>query len=301
MEKLRVYLIGRPFTIVTDCSALPSTFSKKHMVSRVARWWLRSLEFSFEIRHRPGTQMCHVDALSRNPAGEPEETECAAGLLVLANSFEERDWLCILQKQDSKIRDIVEILNKETKNTEEEKRVDREYEIRDGRLFKKDMDNVLWVVPKRARWQITKKWHDDIGHPALGKTLAKIKENFWWPRMRNYVKGYIGTCIECLYNKVPGGMRQNKLHSIDKIGIPFHTFHLDHLAPFVPSAMHLLLIVDWFTKVTMLKPVSNTTSIVTAKALEEIINLMGAPFSVITDRGTSFTGSAFKPFHCATF
>ncbi|KAK9747467.1 hypothetical protein QE152_g5216 [Popillia japonica] len=65
----------------------------------------------------------HVDALSRNPAGEPEETECATGLLVLANSFEESDWLCILQKQDSKIRDIVEILNKETKNTEEEKRV----------------------------------------------------------------------------------------------------------------------------------------------------------------------------------
>ncbi|KAK9727837.1 Reverse transcriptase (RNA-dependent DNA polymerase) [Popillia japonica] len=260
MEKLRVYLIGRPFTIVTDCSALRSTFSKKHMVSRVARWWLRSLEFSFEIRHRPGTQMCHVDALSRNPAGEPEETECAAGLLVLANSFEESDWLCILQKQDSKIRDIVEILNKETKNTEEEKRVDREYEIRDGRLFKKDMDNVLWVVPKRARWQITKKWHDDIGHPALGKTLAKIKENFWWPRMRNYVKGYIGTCIECLYNKVPGGKRQ----------------------------------VDGFTKFTMLKQVRNTTSIVTAKVLEGIINLMGAPFRVITDRGTSFTGSAFK-------
>ncbi|KAK9738527.1 RNase H-like domain found in reverse transcriptase [Popillia japonica] len=172
MEKLRVYLIGRPFTIVTDCSALRSTFSKKHMVSRVARWWLRSLEFSFEIRHRPGTQMCHVDALSRNPAGEPEETECATGLLVLANSFEESDWLCILQKQDSKIRDIVEILNKETKNTEEEKRVDREYEIRDGRLFKKDMDNVLWVVPKRARWQITKKWHDDIGHRTQTSPMA---------------------------------------------------------------------------------------------------------------------------------
>ncbi|KAK9695111.1 Integrase zinc binding domain [Popillia japonica] len=140
----------------------------------------------------------------------------------------------LLKKQDSEIRDIVEILNKETKNTEEEKRVGREYEIRDGRLFKKDMDNVLWVVPKRARWQITKKWHDDIGHPALGKTLAKIKENFWWPRMRNYVKGYIGTCIECLYNKVPGGKRQ----------------------------------VEGFTKFTMLKPARNTTSIVTAKVLD---------------------------------
>ncbi|KAK9711574.1 Integrase core domain [Popillia japonica] len=115
--------------------------------------------------------------------------------------------------------------------------------------------------------------------------------------MRNYVKGYIGTCIECLYNKVPGGKRQGKLHSIDKIGIPFHTLHLDHLGPFIPSTKgntYLLLIVDGFTKFTMLKPVRNTTSIVTAKVLEEIINLMGAPFRVITDRGTSFTGSAFK-------
>ncbi|KAK9709333.1 hypothetical protein QE152_g26673 [Popillia japonica] len=36
--------------------------------------------------------MCHVDALSRNPAGEPEETECAAGLLVYhAETGQEHD------------------------------------------------------------------------------------------------------------------------------------------------------------------------------------------------------------------
>ncbi|GJQ82412.1 hypothetical protein Trydic_g11827 [Trypoxylus dichotomus] len=129
---------------------------------------------------------------------------------------------------------------------------------------------------------------------ALGKTLDKLKEEDWWPSIRKYMKGYIGSCIECLYNKVTGGKQPGKLHSTDKIGI---LFHLDYLGPFVSSTRantYLLLTVDGFNKITILKAVKNTTSSVTAKALEEIINFMGAVFRVIADRGTAFTRFAFK-------
>ncbi|GBM77993.1 Retrovirus-related Pol polyprotein from transposon 297 [Araneus ventricosus] len=67
VKKFRVYLLGIPFKIVTDCSALEKTMQKKDLVTRVARWALLLEEFDYVIEHRSGTRMTHVDALSRSP------------------------------------------------------------------------------------------------------------------------------------------------------------------------------------------------------------------------------------------
>ncbi|GBN83663.1 Retrovirus-related Pol polyprotein from transposon 297, partial [Araneus ventricosus] len=67
VKKFRVYLLGIPFKIVTDCSALEKTMQKKDLVTRVARWALLLEEFDYVIEHRSGTRMTHVDALSRFP------------------------------------------------------------------------------------------------------------------------------------------------------------------------------------------------------------------------------------------
>ncbi|GBN95131.1 Transposon Tf2-6 polyprotein [Araneus ventricosus] len=69
VKKFRVYLLGIPFKIVTDCSALEKTMQKKDLVTRVARWALLLEEFDYVIEHRSGTRMTHVDALSRSPIG----------------------------------------------------------------------------------------------------------------------------------------------------------------------------------------------------------------------------------------
>ncbi|KAK9688368.1 Reverse transcriptase (RNA-dependent DNA polymerase) [Popillia japonica] len=75
--------------------ALRSTFAKKHMIPRIARWWLKIQECSFEVQHRAGMQMCHVDALSRNPVDPGEDTEGAQGLTVLYQTLDEPDWLTL--------------------------------------------------------------------------------------------------------------------------------------------------------------------------------------------------------------
>lgn len=67
LKKFRVYLLGIAFKIVTDCRAFTLTMSKKDLCVRAARWALLLEEFSYEIVHRPGKDMTHVDALSRNP------------------------------------------------------------------------------------------------------------------------------------------------------------------------------------------------------------------------------------------
>ncbi|KAK9701290.1 hypothetical protein QE152_g30720 [Popillia japonica] len=43
------------------------TMKKKNLVTRVARWALLLDEFNYQIEHRSGQKMKHVDSLSRNP------------------------------------------------------------------------------------------------------------------------------------------------------------------------------------------------------------------------------------------
>ncbi|GFX60509.1 transposon Tf2-11 polyprotein [Trichonephila clavipes] len=67
LKKFRNYLVGKKFKIVTDCSAFQKTMSKKQLTPKIARWALFLEDFNYEIIHRPGKQMGHVDCLSRYP------------------------------------------------------------------------------------------------------------------------------------------------------------------------------------------------------------------------------------------
>ncbi|GFX87280.1 retrovirus-related Pol polyprotein from transposon 17.6 [Trichonephila clavipes] len=63
LKKFHVYLLGQNFKIVTDGSAFQKT-AKKELITRIARWALQLEEFDYEIEHRAGSRMKHVDALS---------------------------------------------------------------------------------------------------------------------------------------------------------------------------------------------------------------------------------------------
>jgi hypothetical protein len=65
------YLGLRPFTIVTDHSALKWLKTSKIPTGRRARWIMFLQQFDFDIVHRPGKTNANADALSRAP-----ETHC---------------------------------------------------------------------------------------------------------------------------------------------------------------------------------------------------------------------------------
>ncbi|KAK9731330.1 RNase H-like domain found in reverse transcriptase [Popillia japonica] len=63
------------------------------LVPRIGRWWLKMLEFQFEVEHRSAERMRHVDGLSRNPLPQEEETECVEGIQLLTVELEkETSW-----------------------------------------------------------------------------------------------------------------------------------------------------------------------------------------------------------------
>lgn len=188
--------------------------------------------------------MNHVDALSRNPNAKEVWSEEPEVFNVLLNTMNEEDWLTIAQKQDKKLNNIIKILGlgEEKSLAKAERQLHEKYSVIDGRQYGRINDKLLWVVPDRARSQIVRTCHNDVGHPAVGNTIQRLRRHYWFPYMKHYVKGFVGSCLDCLYNKVPGGRRQGQLYAIDKVGIPFHTVHVDHLVPFIRGKLNNIYI-----------------------------------------------------------
>lgn len=66
LERLRTYLLGIQFELHTDCKAFEQTMTRKNATAKIARWALALEEFDMTVKHRGGTSMRHVDALSRD-------------------------------------------------------------------------------------------------------------------------------------------------------------------------------------------------------------------------------------------
>ena len=68
VDKLRYYLLGRRFDLVTDHAPLRWMAVAKDTNDRVTRWFLTLQDFNFRVVHRPGKENANADALSRRDA-----------------------------------------------------------------------------------------------------------------------------------------------------------------------------------------------------------------------------------------
>lgn len=125
VKRFRIYLQGIKFKIVTYCNSVAMTLAKKDINPRIARWALFLQDYDYKIEHRSGTQMQHVNALSRNH------------ILVLEGcTFNQT--LSIKQSSDPEIRDIIKLLE----NSEH-----KLYELRNGLVYRKSKKRLLFYVP----------------------------------------------------------------------------------------------------------------------------------------------------------
>lgn len=102
-----------------------------------------------------------------------------------------------------------------------------------------------------------------------------------------------------VHHKRTPGKQEGFLHPIEKVAVPFHMVHIDHLGPFCKSTKgntHLLVAIDGYTKYTFLVPVKNTSSNPVIKFLIDKMYLFGVPNRIVTDRGSCYTSKSFKAF-----
>lgn len=181
---------------------------------------------------------------------------------------------------------------------EYEKSVYKNYALRDGRVYRITARALLWVFPRGMRHQTVSMAHDGKGHFGAEKTLKRLCEHYWFPGMRIYVQKYIACCIPCLFTKRPGGKKERLMNPMEKVPVPFYMLHMDptwsmcNIWPFPKSRrgnIHLLLIVDAFTKFVFLRAVKTTKTKFVTDFLNEIYSYYGHTHTIVTDQGSAFT------------
>jgi hypothetical protein len=280
LKYFRVYLVGLEFKIVTDCNAIKATAHKKDLVPRVARWWMYLQNFNFNIEYRKGKYVAHVDYLSRNPPADA----------TLVNVISEGSWLEVEQTKDRETLSLIDRVNAG-------EAVVSDFCVKNSLLCRKvhaanGKTDIRYYVPKGCRLGLLRLYHDEQCHVGSDKTLSKIGEQFWFPRMNQFVRKYISHCLVCVSSKKLTGPKQGFLHSVPKNPETFHTVHVDCVGPFAKTRdgyKHVLLLVDAFTKFTILLPLRTLTGAETFKQLESNITMFGKPTRVISDRGTNFS------------
>ena len=279
LKRYKIYLMGLKFKIITDCDSFRLTLNKQEINPRISRWAMLLQNFDYEVQHRPGTRMSHVDALSR----------CHAVLVVESNTFEQTLALC--QSRDEGIQKIREEL---------EQRDLPFYELQNGLVYRKDRSKkLLFYVPRSMETNVIRVFHDDLGHLGTEKVINNLTKLYWFPKVHDKVKEHIANCLKCIEFSPVSGKREGFLHSIPKENLPFRTIHIDHMGPLEKSTQgnrHVLVIIDAFTKFVRLYPCKSTTTAEAIRKLKDYFRAYSKPKRMISDRGTAFTSADFKQF-----
>ena len=142
--------------------------------------------------------------------------------------------------------------------------------------------------------------HPTAGHPGELETYNSIRQHYWWPGLRTYIKNYVQGCGTCQQFKIDRQLTKPSFLSTEGASTtrPFANCSMDFIMDLPPVKGHdtIFIIVDQgLTKGIILIPCLKT---ITAKRtaqllLENLYKRFGLPDKVISDWGPQFTLKAF--------
>lgn len=142
--------------------------------------------------------------------------------------------------------------------------------------------------------------HDEptSGHLGSSRTLARVRQAYYWPKLSTSVKRYVKSCHECQRRKSPPLKPAGLLQPIAPPRAPFDQIGIDLLGPFpLSSAGNKWIVVatDYLTRYAETKALQRATAADVAQFfIDQIVLRHGAPSYVITDRGTAFTAQLIE-------
>ncbi|UYV64718.1 hypothetical protein LAZ67_3001747 [Cordylochernes scorpioides] len=288
ISKLRPYLYGRHFKIVTDHHALCWLKNLKDPTGRLARWALKIQEYNFEIIHKSGKKHLDADGLSRGPLPENEWDEDYERLFLNQ----------IIDEKDYFIENIKENLSGNKRS------ITQNFKEENGCLYKKNPNpegrEWLLVVPKKRRKEIMSEYHNHMlnGHLGVARTTYRLKNKYYWPSMLKDVSEFVKTCHLCQSRKGSNQLPSGLLQPIPPANYPFERIGIDFVGP-LPSTKRrrkwIIVLTDYYTKYAETKAVPEATvKEVSTFLIEHIFLRHGAPRFLISDRGSQFTSNLMK-------
>ncbi|CAM4955013.1 unnamed protein product [Rotaria socialis] len=306
ITKLRPYLYGREFTLITDHHPLCWLNKQSSKNGRLDRWSLQLQEYSFDIKHTPGSSNCVADCLSRYPIQQPddiveEQFELMHGPTYSVNlvnvvSFDSTR-ICEQQQKDTVIKQIYQQLSNGKQR--------QSYTLKDGLVYKiihRPGHCILELpyIPTSMIDQLLQAYHDSptSGHLGINKTWNKIRDRYFWPGMFKKIKHYVLSCTKCKQFKIDRTKPRGKLQPIEPPTGVLELMGLDFVGPVPQSSngnKYILVCTDYLSRYAITQATSNCTAETAARFLvEKVILQYSVPKQLLTDRGTHFMSNVFE-------
>ena len=161
-------------------------------------------------------------------------------------------------------------------------------------------DGAVYIPNNGDLWtHVLKACHDHplAGHPGQTKTLELIRQDYFWPKMRNDVTAFIKSCVTCGRAKARRHQPYGVLQQLPIPKRPWHSLSMDFIKQLPPSFGYtaILIIVDRLTKQALFLP---TTDEVTSEGVaqlyfQNVFSKHGVLTHITSDRGTDFVSHFF--------
>ncbi|UYV71804.1 hypothetical protein LAZ67_9000466 [Cordylochernes scorpioides] len=259
VEKFRIYLMGRKFTIFSDHHALQWLKTIKNPSGRLFRWSLRLSSYEYEVRYIKGKLQYEADLLSRNPF---------CGFL---------DATLIKTHQPPPSKESSLTIDRNGLHT----------------VSRKGVTKI--IIPRPLIQQLLQTVHTQYNHPGISQMSRLISTQYYWQGMSKDIKQKVKTCQ---LTKRPLGPTYGELSQPPEAKEPFDLLSLDTIAGFAKygnTKIYLHVVVDHFSRYAWTFP-SKSTSIITYQQVLKRVLQDGSPKRLLTDRAPAFTSPKFRSF-----
>lgn len=278
IDNFRHYVEGTRFKVVTDARSLLWLFKMgaESGNSKLLRWALRIQSYDIELVYRKGKNNVTADCLSRS-----------------------LDIISVLPL-DPLYEDLINKIKTDPIKFQE-------YRVLDDQIYKycvcpkKQSDSrFAWkrYPPESEKNNIMEREHNKA-HFGYEKTLAAIKERYFWPKMGEDIKKFCKECLACQTSKA-GNINATPPMGTQKIvEYPWQFVTLDYVGPLPASGKNrytcLLVATDVFSKFVLVQPFREAKAETLVEFVQNMIfRLFGVPEIVLTDNGTQFVSKSFK-------
>ena len=304
-ERLKLYLLGQKFTLITDHKPLETIFSspKSRPNARIERWALRLQPFDFEIKYKSGENN-PSDYLSRNPIDmynsnkniEDDGTENYIQFLIRHATPKalKIDDIKKATKEDEKLQIFIKWLNdpslvpSSVKNPQLRSLVNIKNEVTqaDGLLLRQNR----LLIPTQLQQVCIDLAHE--GHQGIVKTKSLLRSKVWFPGIDKLVENKIKNCTACQVTTKEKGKEPYNMSPLPQA--PWQEVAADFCGPI--KNYYYLVVFDEYSRFPVISKVSTTSATAVIPKLDEIFSTFGIPNILKTDNGSPFQSENFSLF-----
>lgn len=307
--KLRTYLLGTRFLIITDHKGLTFLNSTQYLNSRLIRWSLFMQQFDFDVEYCRGQDNLVADFFSRNPRGRFESSvqphfsidvlhhesklfyinKCS-GVYFHKGLNDSLNNLATLQRQDSKVNHILTNLNGA---------LSRYFTLKNDILFRNDESRKTWqvVIPEILTRKIIDCVHSKLGHPGAFKTIAYVRQYYFWRSMGKEIQKFVNNCDLCQRVK-PSNINMESEYRMVYSSKPSDLVSVDFYGPLPRSTAgmeYVFVVLDVFSKYVKLYPIKKENAdTILRKLINSYFPECGKPNRILSDHGSQFTSPKWE-------